>query len=53
MDLPGLDYAQATPQSYLRALQRKIDDEKAKLNNPQPQATPGAKPTAQPTKKPK
>ena len=40
-------------QSYLRALQRKIDDEKAKLNNPQPQATPGAKPTAQPTKKPK
>jgi hypothetical protein len=38
-------------QSYLRALQRKVDDEKAKLNNPQ--ATPAAtKPTAQPAKKP-
>jgi hypothetical protein len=37
-------------QSYLRALQRKVDDEKAKLNNPQ--ATPAAtKPTAQPPKK--
>lgn len=37
-------------QSYLRALQRKVDDEKAKLNNPQ--ATPAAtKSTAQPTKK--
>jgi hypothetical protein len=36
-------------QSYLRALPRKVDDEKAKLNNPQ--ATPTAtKPTAQPTK---
>ncbi len=36
-------------QSYLRALQSKVNDEKAKLNNPQ--ATPAAaKPTAQPTK---
>src|SRR6266487_2197056 len=38
-------------QSYLRALQRKVDDEKALLNKPQAQATPAAKPTAQPTKK--
>ncbi|MDQ2887123.1 MAG: hypothetical protein M3Y39_13690 [Chloroflexota bacterium] len=38
-------------QSYLRALQRKIDEEKALLNNPQ--GTPAAtKPTAQPPKKP-
>ncbi len=37
-------------QSYLRALQRKVDEEKALLNNPQ--ATPTAtKPTAQPPKK--
>lgn len=40
-------------QAYLRALKRKIDDEKAKLANPQ-QATPKAtaKPSPAPTKKP-
>ncbi len=37
-------------QSYLRALQRKVDDEKALLNKPQAQATPTAQPAAQPTK---
>jgi hypothetical protein len=36
-------------QAYLRALQRKIDDEKAKLNGPQP--TPTAKPAPKPTPK--
>jgi hypothetical protein len=31
-------------QAYLRALQRKLDEEKAKLNS-SPQTTPAAKPT--------
>ena len=44
-------------QAYLRGLQQKINDEKAKLNNPQQSSTPGAntKPTAasKPTAAPK
>jgi hypothetical protein len=43
-------------QAYLRALQRKLDQEKALLNNPQGTPTPATratpKPTAQPTKHP-
>lgn len=38
-------------QAYLRALQRKIDDEKAKLNNPQPSPTVPASPQATPRAK--
>jgi len=35
-------------QAYLRALQRKLDEEKAKLNNTNQKATPTAKPTPTP-----
>lgn len=38
-------------QAYLRALQRKIDDEKTKLNNPQPSPTIPASPQASPKAK--
>jgi hypothetical protein len=42
-------------QAYLRSLQRKIDEEKAKLNSPQGQGTPSPKanPTPQATPKTK
>jgi hypothetical protein len=38
-------------QAYLRALQRKIEDEKAKLNNAKVTPTPAAQPSVKPTQK--
>ena len=40
-------------QAYLRSLQRKIDEEKAKLNSPQGQGTPTTNPHPAPTTTPK